>query len=148
MQDLVAEPLEKRLQELRYYNHVDIATRPDLAFMTLTPDDTMPPGEVKEQFYQARKKLGDATRELPAGVLGPSIDNEYSDVAFALYALQGPGMPPRALVREAEMIRQRLLPVPGVKKVGIIGEQPERIFADISYKALTQQSCHQPPFRD
>ncbi len=35
MQDLVAEPLEKRLQELRWYDRVETFTRPGLAFMTL-----------------------------------------------------------------------------------------------------------------
>ena len=37
MQDLVAEPLEKRMQELRWYDRVETMTRPGLAFMTVTP---------------------------------------------------------------------------------------------------------------
>ena len=36
MQDLVAEPLEKRMQELKYYYHVDTFTRPGLAFLTVS----------------------------------------------------------------------------------------------------------------
>ena len=71
MQDLVAEPLEKRLQELRWYDRVETKTRPGLAFMTLTLKDYTPPQEVPEQFYQARKKLGDEARNLPVGALGP-----------------------------------------------------------------------------
>src|ERR1700739_2582469 len=35
MQDLVADPLEKRMQELTYYDHVDTYTRPGLAFLTV-----------------------------------------------------------------------------------------------------------------
>src|SRR5207244_507138 len=57
MQDLVAEPLEKRLQELRWYDRVETITRPGLALMTLQLIDKTPPKEVAEQFYQARKKL-------------------------------------------------------------------------------------------
>src|SRR5205823_14558206 len=56
MQDLVAEPLEKRLQELRWYDRVDTMTRPGLALMTLPLLDKSPPTEVAEQFQQARKK--------------------------------------------------------------------------------------------
>ena len=56
MQDQVAEPLEKRLQELRYYDRSETTTRPGLAFTTLTLLDSTPPAEVPEQFYQARKK--------------------------------------------------------------------------------------------
>ena len=99
MQDLVAEPLEKRMQELRWYDRVETMTRPGLAFMTVTLKDSTPPGDVPEEFYQARKKLGDEARNLPSGVLGPFVNDEYSDVTFALYALKAPGMPPRLLVR-------------------------------------------------
>ena len=136
MQDLVAEPLEKRLQELRWYDRVETKTRPGLAFMQLTLKDYTPPAEVPEQFYQARKKLGDEARHLPAGALGPFINDEYSDVTFALYALKAPGMAPRLLVRQAETIRQRLLQVAGVKKVDILGERPEQIFVEFSYPRL------------
>jgi multidrug efflux pump subunit AcrB len=136
MQDLVAEPLEKRLQELRWYDRVETMTRPGLAFMTLTLKDRTPPTEVPEQFYQARKKLGDEARNLPTGALGPFVNDEYSDVTFALYALKAPGMPPRELVRQAEIIRQQLLHVAGVKKVNILGERPERIFVEFSYARL------------
>src|ERR671928_553964 len=136
MQDLVAEPLEKRMQELRWYDRTDTYTRPGLAFTTVLLRDSTPPAEVPEQFYQARKKLGDEARNLPLGALGPFVNDEYSDVTFALYALKAPGMAPRLLVRQAETIRQQLLHVPGVKKVNILGERPERIFVEFSYPRL------------
>jgi len=136
MQDLVAEPLEKRLQELTWYDRVETTTRPGYAFMTVTLKDSTPPSAVPEEFYQARKKLGDEARNLPSGVLGPFVNDEYSDVSFALYALKAKGMPMRDLVRRAETIRQDMLHVPGVKKVNILGEQPEQIFVDFSYTKL------------
>jgi multidrug efflux pump subunit AcrB len=136
MQNLVAEPMEKRLQELRWYDRVETFTRPGLAFLTLSLQDKTPPSAVEAEFYQARKKLGDEARDLPAGVLGPFINDEYSDVQFALYALKAQGMPPRQLTREAESLRQRLLHVPGVKKVDLFGERPERIFVEFSYARL------------
>jgi multidrug efflux pump subunit AcrB len=136
MQALVADPLEKRLQELRWYDRVETMARPGLVFMTLVLKDQMPPSEVQEQFYQARKKLGDEVRRLPQGALGPFVNDEYSDVTFAVYALKAKGMAPRLLVREAEAIRQRLLHVPGVKKVNLLGERPERVFVEFSYPRL------------
>jgi multidrug efflux pump subunit AcrB len=36
MQDLVAEPLEKRLQELTWYDRVETTTRPGHTYMTIT----------------------------------------------------------------------------------------------------------------
>jgi multidrug efflux pump subunit AcrB len=136
MQDLVADPLEKRLQELRWYDHVDTFTRPGVALMLLYLLDRTPPKEVPEQFYQARKKLGDEAHNLPTGAAGPFINDEYSDVTFAVYAIEGKGLPERLLVRQAETVRQRLLHVEGVQKVDIVGERPEKIFVDFSYARL------------
>tara|TARA_R110001592_G_scaffold325323_3_gene605250 strand:- start:46 stop:3156 length:3111 start_codon:yes stop_codon:yes gene_type:complete len=136
MQDLVAEPLEKRIQELTWYDRVETMTRPGYAYMTVTLKDSTPPAAVQEEFYQARKKLADEARKLPSGVFGPFVNDEYSDVSFALYALKATGMPMRQLIRQAEAIRQSLLHVSGVKKINILGERPERIFVEFSYAKL------------
>nr|WP_250895140.1 efflux RND transporter permease subunit [Dickeya dianthicola] len=136
MQDQVAEPLEKRLQELRWYDRAETYTRPGLAITMLSLLDSAPPSEIQEEFYQARKKMGDEAKKLPAGVVGPLINDEYADVTFALFALKAKGEPQRLLVRDAETLRQQLLHVPGVKKVNIIGEQPERIFVSFSHDRL------------
>lgn len=136
IQDQVAEPLEKRLQELKWYDRTETYTRPGMAFITLSLQDKTPPSQVQEEFYQARKKLGDETKNLPAGVMGPMINDEFSDVTFALFALKAKGEPQRLLVCDAEALRQQLLHVPGVKKVNIIGEQAERIYISFSHDRL------------
>ena len=136
MQDQVAEPLEKRLQELKWYDRTETYTRPGLAFTVVTLLDRTPPSQVQEEFYQARKKLDDESIKLPAGVIGPMVNDEFADVTFALFALKAKGEPQRLLVRDAESLRQRLLHVPGVKKVNIIGEQSERIFVSFSHDRL------------
>lgn len=136
MQDLVAEPLEKRMQELTYYDHVDTFTRPGLAFLTVTLKDSTPPEDVQEEFYQGRKKIQDEASRLPQGVLPPVLNDEYTDVTFSVYALEAPGLPLRTLTREAETLRQDLLHVPGVKKVNVFGERPERIFVQFSYDRI------------
>src|SRR5439155_1372908 len=77
MEELVAERLEKRMQELRWYDRTETFTRPGLAFTTVFLRDSTPPADVPEQFYQARKKLGDEARQLtPAGAIeakGPQV---------------------------------------------------------------------------
>ncbi|WP_249582352.1 efflux RND transporter permease subunit [Pseudomonas viridiflava] len=136
MQDQVAEPLEKRMQELKWYDRSETYTRAGLAFTMVSLQDKTPPSQVQEEFYQARKKVGDAAKTLPAGVIGPMVNDEFSDVTFALFALKAKGEPQRLLVRDAEALRQRLLHVPGVKKINIVGEQAERIFVSFSHERL------------
>lgn len=136
MQNQVAEKIEKRMQELRWYDRTETYTRPGLAFTTLTLLDSTPPSQVQDEFYQARKKVNDEMSNLPAGVIGPLVNDEYADVTFALYSLKAKNEAQRLLVRDAETIRQQLLHVPGVKKVNIIGEQSERIYIEFSHERL------------
>jgi len=65
------------------------------------------------------------------------VNDEYSDVSFALYSVEATDLPFRKLTRVAEDLRQRFLHVPGVKKVDFVGEQQERIFVEFSYPRLT-----------
>lgn len=136
MQNLVAEPLEKRIQELEWLDHVDSYSYPGLNLMVVLLKDSMPPQQVEDQFYQLRKKLQDERPLLPQGVQGPFINDEYSDVAFGLYALQAPGYPDRLLSRQAEQIRSELLRIPGVQKINILGEQAERIYINLDEARL------------
>ena len=46
MEELVAERLEKRMQELRWYDRTETFTRPGLAFTTVHLLDSTPPAEV------------------------------------------------------------------------------------------------------
>lgn len=128
--------LEKRLQELTWYDRVETEARPGQVIMKLYLKDFMPPSALQEEFYQARKKLSDEAVNLPRGVIGPIFNDEYSDVYFSLYALAAKDLPHRQLVLQAEDIRERLLRIAGVLKVNILGEQAQQIFVEISYQRL------------
>lgn len=130
MQDVVADPLAKRLQELRWFDRVEATARPGFVTLQISLADDCPPDAVEDQWYQVRKKLSDEASRLPRGVIGPFFNDEFSDTYFALFALQGSGVPDRDLAQAAEALRSRLLSVPGVGKVNILGEQPERIFVE------------------
>ncbi len=136
MQDQVGDRLEKRLQELEFYDRVETVAHPGMLLMKLYLKDSTPPKEVPDEFYQARKKLGDEKIHLPHGVIGPIVNDEYADVYFAMYALSAKGLPQRQLVLEAEALRQRFSRVAGVEKVTLLGEQESKIYVEISYKRL------------
>lgn len=134
MQAQVADPIESRLQDLPWLDRVQTYSRPGATVVQILLRDTTPPREVAGLWYQARKKVGDIAARLPAGVRGPFFDDEYSDVYAALLALTGADN--AELVRQAERIRARLLRLPGVEKVAIFGEQPQRIHVEASHARL------------
>jgi multidrug efflux pump subunit AcrB len=130
MQNDVADRLEKRLQELRWFDRVETTARPGFVTMQVLLTDNAPPSVVAEEWYQVRKKLSDEATRLPKGVIGPFFDDEFSDTYFALFALQGEGLGDRRMAGVAEAVRSRLLALPGVAKVNILGQQPERIYVE------------------
>ncbi|CAL4869427.1 Cobalt-zinc-cadmium resistance protein CzcA (plasmid) [Asticcacaulis sp. MM231] len=136
MDENVGDVLEKRLQELQYYDRVETTAQPGVLQAKVILKDSTPPSAVPDQFYQVRKKLSDEARNLPNGVYGPFFDDEFSDVYFSLYAVQAKGLPNRDLVKRAEDLRQQLLQVPGVQKVKILGERPQAIYVDIPQARL------------
>lgn len=136
MQDQVVDRLEKRIQELPWSDRIETQARPGLVTLTVVLSDKTPPKDVPEMLYQARKKMSDEAINLPRGVIGPIVNDEYSDVYFSLIAVQAKGLPHRALIERTEAIRSELQRVEGVKKVSLIGEQRPRIYVELSNRKL------------
>ena len=136
MRDQVADPIEKKLQELPFFDKVETYTTPGLMVSTVTFKDATPPERVPELFYQTRKKLDDLRPSLPTGVIGPQVNDEYGDVYSVVYMLTADGLGLDRLKDFGEDIRQQLLAVPGVNKVDLIGTQGERIYVEFSHAKL------------
>jgi multidrug efflux pump len=137
MQSQVADPIEKKLQELPFFEKVQTYSKPAFTAMQVTFKDSTPPKDVPYLFYLLRKKLADVQGQLPAGILGPVVNDEFSDVDAILYMMTGDGGADYAqLKKAAEGFRQRLLKVPGVTKVDLYGIQDERIYVEFSHAKL------------
>ncbi len=136
MQTQVADPIEKKLQELPYFEKVQTYSKPSFTAMQVTFKDSTPPNQVPYLFYLLRKKLADVQGQLPANLLGPVVNDEFSDVDSILYMMTSDGADYAQLKKAAEGMRQRLLKVPGVTKVDLYGTQDERIFVEFSHAKL------------
>lgn len=127
MQDQVADRLEKRIQEVESLYRIKTSIRPgrvdlQVEFLDYTPSERLP-----ELFYQVRKRMWDERARMPQGVLGPTVNDDFSDVYFSLIALTAPGLPMRDLTRYGEDVRDRLRLVDGVDKALLLGERQQRV---------------------
>jgi multidrug efflux pump len=136
MQTQVADPIEKKLQELPFFEKVQTYSKPSFTAMQVTFKDSTSPKDVPYLFYLLRKKIADVQGQLPAGLLGPVVNDEFSDVDSILYMMTGDGADYAELKKVAEGMRQRLLKVPGVTKVDLYGTQDERIYVEFSHAKL------------
>jgi multidrug efflux pump len=136
MQAQVADPIEKKLQELPYFDKVTTYTKPAFTAMQVAFKDNTPAREVPELFYQLRKKVSDIKDDLPVGLIGPSVNDEYGDVDSILYMLTAEGADYAQMKKVAEALRQRLLKVKDVTKVNLYGTQDEKIYVEFSNAKL------------
>ncbi len=136
MQRLVAEPIEKRIQELPELDYVRTYSRPGATVIQVQLQDWARGEVVREAWYQIRKKVGDLRPQLPQGLIGPFFDDEYGDVFSAIYLLTGEGVSRADLKDYAEALRTRLLNVGDAAKVALIGQVDEKIFVEISHRRL------------
>ncbi len=139
MQDQVVNKIERKLQETPHLDWVKSYTRAGSAIITLQVEGDTDAEDVADAFYQVRKKVGDIAGELPEGVLGPYFNDEFGDTYITLHSISGDGYSYPELKTFAIQARDMLLTTPGVEKAVIIGDQPEKIYVDVSSKALAER---------
>ncbi len=136
MQQQVADLVEVKLRETPYLDFLQTYCLSDRMMTLVQLKDSVPTKQVADIWYQVRKKLGDIKNDLPQGVIGPNVNDEYGDVYSALYAFNGDDFSPAELKRMCEQARKQLLRIADVEKVDIIGEQSERIYIEFSHQKL------------
>ncbi|MBY3334693.1 efflux RND transporter permease subunit [Rhizobium laguerreae] len=139
MEDQVVNKIERKLQETPHIDWVKSYTRAGSAIITLQVKGDTNSEEVADAFYQVRKKVGDISSELPQGLLGPYFNDEFGDTFITLHSISGEGYSYPELKKYAIQARDMLLTTPGVEKAVIIGDQPEKIYIDVSSKALAER---------
>ncbi|MBO1927335.1 efflux RND transporter permease subunit [Thiomicrorhabdus sp. 6S2-11] len=140
MQEQVADPMEKELEQIAFFDRVETKSRPGRTDLLVLFAQGTPSGMSQDLYYQVRKRLGDLASRLPQGVQGPFFNDDFEDVYFTLYSLTAPDWPHRDLVQVAETMSVALKRVAGVKKVSLIGEQPSKIYIDFDTKKLANMA--------
>ncbi len=111
-------------------------SKPGFSATQMEFKDYTPAKQVPELFYQLRKKLGDLRSDLPAGIIGPNVNDEFGDVDSILLMITGEGADYAKLKGVAEDLKRVMLRVPDVVKVNLYGTQDERIFVEFSHVKL------------
>ena len=132
----VTERIERKLQETRHLDRVRSYTTAGVTTMFVDLKQSTPPEEVPDIWYQVRKNIGDIRGTLPAGVVGPGFNDDFGDTYGIIYGFTADGFTHRELRNYVEDTRSRLLAVPDVSKIEILGAQDENIFLEFSTARL------------
>ena len=132
----VTERLERKLQETKGLDYLRSYTSPGLTTIFVHLKGSTAAREVPDIWYQVRKNIGDIRRTLPQGVVGPGFNDDFGDTYGLIYAFTADGFGHRELRDYVEDIRSKLLQVPDVSKIEILGAQDEQIYVEFSTRQL------------
>jgi multidrug efflux pump subunit AcrB len=132
----VTERLERQLEETPGLDTVRSYTTPGVTTIFVDLKESVPAGNVQDTWYRVRNLVADIRHTLPAGTIGPFFNDRFGDTFGIIYGFTADGFTSRELRDHVEAVRSRLLLVPDVSTIEIIGAQDERIFVEFSVREL------------
>ncbi len=134
----VTDRLERKLEETPYFYITTSYSKRGESLIILQVKESAPPKAVADAWYQVRKHIGDIRNTLPPEVIGPFFNDEFGDVFGSIYAFTADGFTQSELRDYVETVRQRLITLPNVAKIELVGVRPDKVYIEVSDKKLAQ----------
>ena len=138
MQEQVTDKLERRFQDTPGLKEITSETNAGQTTIYVSLRDDVDASEIRPTWRDVRNFGEDVKRDLPDGVYGPFYNDRFDDVYGSIYAITGADYSDEELRSMAEDARRRILAVPSVQKVELIGVQSERVYVEIALERLAQ----------
>ena len=132
----VTDRLEKKLEELDTLDYTRSITTPGKTTIFVNLKDTTQGNAVRASWLRVRNILADIKGQLPNGVGGPAFNDDFGDVFGNVYAFTADGLSARQLRDYVEDVRTKVLTVPNVGKVNLVGQQDEAIYLEFSTRKI------------
>jgi multidrug efflux pump len=121
----VTDRIEKKLEELESLDYTKSVTVAGQTTVFVYLRDSTKASDVAPTWARVRNMIADIRGDLPQGVIGPGFNDRFGDVFGNIYAFTSDGLSQRQLRDRVEDIRAKVLTVPNVGKVDILGAQDE-----------------------
>ena len=139
VEEQVTDKIEKKLQDTPGLDYLRSYSRAGQAIIFISlKDDTVTEKEIRPTWLEVRNMVNDIKSTLPSGVQGPFFNDRFDDVFGCIYALSGNGYSYEELRENAETIRRTLMRISSVKKVELVGVQPEIIHIEMESSKMAQ----------
>src|SRR5580700_3013163 len=132
----VTERIEKKLEELESLDYTKSVTVAGQTTVFVYLRDSTKAGDVTPTWVRVRNMVADIKGDYPQGVIGPFFNDRFGDVFGNIYAFTSDGLSQRQLRDRVEEIRGKILTVPDVGKVDILGAQDEVIYLEFSTRKI------------
>jgi multidrug efflux pump subunit AcrB len=132
----VTDRIEKKLQELQSLEHTRSITVAGQTTVFVDLLATTKAKDVPGTWIRVRNMIADIKGNFPSGVVGPFFNDRFGDVFGNIFAFTGDGLSQRQLRDRVEDARSKILTVPNVGKVDVVGAQDEAIYLEFSTRKI------------
>ncbi len=132
----VTDRIEKKLEELESLDYTKSVTTAGQTTVFVYLRDNTKASDVRPTWVRVRNMIADIRPDLPQGVIGPGFNDRFGDVFGNIYAFTSDGLSQRQLRDQVEDVRAKVLTVPNVGKVDILGAQDEVIYLEFSTRKI------------
>ncbi|MCF1482147.1 MULTISPECIES: efflux RND transporter permease subunit [Rhizobium/Agrobacterium group] len=132
----ITDRIEKKLQELESLDYTRSITTAGQTIVFVNLLDTTKARDVPATWLRVRNMVQDVQGDFPSGVVGPFYNDRFGDVYGNIYAFTSDGLTHRQLRDLVESARTKLLTVPNIGKVDIVGTQDEAIYLEFSTRKI------------
>ena len=136
IEQLITDKLEKTIQEMPEIDNIISQSKPGLSIIYVNIQEKF--RVMRPIWDNLRRKVEAAALELPTGILGPYVNDEFGDVFGTQIAITGEGYSYADLKQIADECRNELLLIREAAKVEITGAQEERVFLDFNNARLAE----------
>ncbi len=136
VEQLVTDRLEKVIQEISQLDYVESESRAGISIIYVNMEEKYK--HMRPIWDELRRKVDKEIRNLPEGVIGPFVNDDFGDVFGQVLALTGEGYTYRELKHVADEVRDELLRIDDVAKVDIVGAQKEQVFLEFNSARLAR----------
>ena len=124
----ITDRIEKKLEELETLDFTRSISTPGETTIFVNLRDTTKAADVAPTWTRIRNMIADIKAQFPSGVVGPFFNDRFGDVYGNIYAFTADGLTKRQLRDYVEQARAKVLTVPNVGKVDIVGAQDEVVY--------------------
>ncbi|SFJ40732.1 Multidrug efflux pump subunit AcrB [Bosea sp. OK403] len=132
----VTDRIEKKLEELDSFDYAKSLNMPGQTTIFVNLKDTTKAKDIPAIWVKIRNMIGDIRGQFPDGIVGPLFNDNFGDVYGNVYAFTSDGLSQRQLRDYVEDVRAKVLTVPNVGKVDLIGAQDEVIYLEFSTREI------------
>ncbi len=136
VEQLVTDKLEKAIQEIPQVDVINSQSKNGVSIIVVDIQERY--RAMRPIWDDLRRKVNRAAADLPDGVIGPNVNDEFGDVFGTVVNLTGDGYTAAELKDIADEVRDELLLIDEVAKVEIHGAQEERVFVEYNNARLAE----------